>query len=67
MAAYDSTQALELLGKTVSVTEVCEHIVTSASGVVLAVLVPAPGAPVAVSILVGECYFDLDECSITVH
>jgi hypothetical protein len=67
MATFDSTQALDLLGKTVSVTEHCAGFVSSATGVVSAVIVTLPGASVAASILVGDDYFDLDECVLTVH
>ena len=71
MAAYDSTQALALLGKTVSVVERSGAIINTATGVVTAVVVVAPGAPVSPSILVGAdtraTYFDLDECELTIH
>lgn len=67
MAVLNSTQALELLGKTVSVVEHCDHVVTQATGVVMAVVVAAPGAPVGTSILVGSDYFELDASSLTIH
>ena len=67
MATFNSTQALELLGKTVSVVERCEHVTTEATGVVMAVIVAAPGAPVGTSIFVGSDYFDLDTSSLTIH
>ena len=67
MATFDSTQALELLGKTVSVVERCDHVTTSATGVVTAVIITAPGSPVLPSILVGSEYFELASSSLTVH
>lgn len=67
MATFDSTQALELLGKTVSVVERCEQLTTSATGVVTAVIVTAPGSPVLTSILVGSEYFELESSLLTIH
>jgi len=71
MAHYNSTQALDLLGKTVSVVELCGSSTNQATGVVTAVVIALPGAPVGSSILVGSDfsaqYFDLDDSSLTVH
>lgn len=67
MAAFDSTQAIDLLGKTVSVVERSGVFITEATGVVLAVVVALPGSSVSPSILVGSEYFALDESVVTIH
>ncbi|WP_139145967.1 hypothetical protein [Pseudomonas aeruginosa] len=67
MASYDSTQALDLLGKTVSVVEHSGPFTTSATGVVTAVVVALPGSSVSASIFVGDDYFDLDESVVSIH
>ncbi len=67
MAIFNSTQVIELLGKTVSVVEKSGVFTCSATGIVLAVVVPLPGSSVAPSILVGSEYFDLDESVVTIH
>jgi len=70
MAAYNSTQALALLGKTVSLIERLGTVVTSATGTVTAVIVALPGADVGCSIMVGyndSQFFDLDDCELTIH
>ena len=65
MANFNSTQVLDLLGKTVSVVERSGGFITSATGVVSAVIVTLPGMPA--SILVGSDYFTLDESVVTIH
>lgn len=67
MATFDSTQALDLLGKTVSVTEHYSGFTRITGGVVLAVIVSLPGSSVPVSILVGDDYYDLNEIALAVH
>lgn len=67
MATFDSTQALDLLGKTVSVTERYHGFTRVTDGIVLAVIVSLPGSSVPFSILVGDDYFDLDEIALAVH
>ncbi|MEB0043715.1 hypothetical protein [Pseudomonas sp. MH10] len=71
MAAYNSTQVLALLGKTVSLIERSGTFVTNATGTVTAVVVALPGADVGCSILVGSPsdsqFFDLDDCELTIH
>lgn len=67
MATFDSTQAITLLGKTVSVVERSGPFTTEATGVVMAVIVTVPGCPLSSSILVGSEYFALDESVITIH
>ncbi|MBN3968814.1 hypothetical protein IMW75_26595 [Pseudomonas gregormendelii] len=71
MAIFNSTQVLELLGKTVSVTEVCDGFTSSAEGVVTAVVVALPGADVGPSIMVSGgpegVFFDLSDSVLTVH
>lgn len=71
MANFNSTQVLELLGKTVSVTEVCGGFSSSAEGVVTAVVVALPGAAVGASIMVSGgaegVFFDLSDSVLTVH
>ncbi len=54
MATFDSTQAITLLGKTVSVVERSGSFTTEATGVVMAVIVTVPGCPLSSSILVGS-------------
>lgn len=67
MANFNSTQVLDLLGKTVSVVERSGPFTTKATGVVTAVVVTAPGSPTFSSILVGAEYFALDESVVTIH
>jgi hypothetical protein len=71
MATFDSTQALALLGKTVSLIERAGTLVTSATGTVTAVVVALPGADIGCSILVGSLsdseFYDLDDCELTIH
>lgn len=49
MATFDSTQAITLLGKTVSVVERSAEFTTEATGVVMAVIVTVPGCPLSTS------------------
>lgn len=67
MAVFNSTQVLDLLGKTVSVTEHCGGLTHAATGVVSAVIVALPGSSVAASILVGDDYFDLHDSDVSIH
>jgi hypothetical protein len=67
MAVFDSTQALDLLGKSVSVTEHYSGFTRTTDGVVLAVIVSLPGSSVPFSILVGDDYYDLDDIVLAVH
>lgn len=67
MADFNSTQVLDLLGKTVSVVERSGSFASHATGVVMAVVVTVPGSPVSASILVGTEYFALDESVLTIH
>lgn len=67
MANTNSTQALELLDKTV---DVVHHLAGDShhTGRVIAVVVPLPNVCVGTSILVdlpgGPEYFDLDDCTL---
>lgn len=72
MAALNSTQALDLLGKTVALVH---HQVfgdvpadESHTAQVIAVVVPLPGARIGTSVLLdlprGPEYFDLDDCTL---
>lgn len=67
MANFNSTQVLDLLGKTVSVVERSGSFTTKATGVVTAVVVTVPGSRTFSSILVGAEYFALDESVVTIH
>lgn len=67
MANFNSTQVLDLLGKTVSVVELCGGFTTSATGVVTAVVLTLPGCSTSPSIMVGSDYFTLDESVVTIH
>jgi len=67
MADFNSTQVLNLLGKTVSVVERSGMFTTHATGVVTAVVLTVPGSPVSASILVGSEYFALDESVLSIH
>lgn len=73
MANANSTQHLDLLGKTVHLVDHIRHpeliLDTPHRGLVLAVVVPLPGANVSASILLDEGdqridYFDLQDVTI---
>jgi len=72
MATFNSTQCLDLLGKTIHLVEHVRHpdlvLDFPHRGQVVAVVVPLPGSSVAPSLLLddGESkeYYDLDACTL---
>jgi len=64
MTNSNATPVATLLGKRIELLEAFQGSTKHVTGTVLAVVVAAPGAPVADAVLVGRDFYHLEDCQL---
>jgi len=64
MTNTNATPVTALLGKRIELLEAFQGSTKHVTGTVLAVVVAAPGAPVAEAVLVGRDFYHLEDCKL---